>query len=311
MSREAEVFDYEGAIWGLETVRPGERTIAGFRLAEALRFLPERGRVLEVGCGAGRFLRGVARARPGLQLCGVDLSQAALARAAAASPGLELRAVASPGAALPAADAEFDAVLGLDVLEHVPDPGRILAELRRVLAQDGVLHLHVPCEGDPTSLWRWLPGQGGPRGLKRRLAGHVQHFRRRQVLALLEAQGFEILRVRHSLHVIGNLADVGVFLALAAARMAGSAPRTTGDLVAGASDPVAAGSAAALAIRAVDRLLWLEARLLGRLPSWGLHVSARKRARGGAAGGPLRRAGGAGEQASLCRPASHPPGGSP
>ena len=58
-------FDYETARWGEETIRPGERSIAGYRLAEALRFLPERGRVLEVGCGAGRFLRAVARRGPG------------------------------------------------------------------------------------------------------------------------------------------------------------------------------------------------------------------------------------------------------
>ncbi len=273
----SEAFDYEQTVWGLETVRPGERTIAGFRLAEALRFLPERGRALEVGCGAGRFLRGLALARPGLQLCGADLSHAALAHAADRSPGLELRRVVPPGDVLPAADAEFDALLALDVLEHVSDPGRLVEEMRRVLADGGVLHLHVPCEGDFTSIWRWIPGQTGPRALKRRLAGHLHRFRRRQVLGLLEARGFEILRVRHSLHVLGNLADLTAFLMLAAARRRRGGPRSTADLIGGAAGRGAQPrSRLAGAIRAADGLLWWEARLLGRIPSWGLHVSARK-----------------------------------
>ena len=60
---------------------------------------------------------------------------------------------------LPAADGEFDAVLAMDVLEHVTDPDHTLAEIRRVLAPGGGFHLQVPCEADPRSLWRWLPGQ--------------------------------------------------------------------------------------------------------------------------------------------------------
>jgi SAM-dependent methyltransferase len=266
-------FDYESAVWGAETIDPAQRTIAGYRLREALRFLPERGRVLEVGCGAGRFLRAVAHERPALTPCGADVSERALAIAARLAPGMELRRVAGPGAPLPARDGEFDAVLALDVLEHVPDPHAFLGEIARVLVPGGVLHLHAPCEGDALSLWRWIPGQRGPKAWKERLAGHVQRFRRRALLAELERSGFTVLRVRHSLHVVGNLADVAAFAALAWRRRRDAAPVTTADLVAHAAEPGATGAA----VRAVDALLWAEARLLGRVPSWALHVSARRR----------------------------------
>ncbi len=265
-------FDYEAALWGEDDVHPHDRSIAAFRIHEALQWLPSEGRVLEVGCGAGRMLRALREARPGLRLCGADVSRAALARAGARSPDLELRLVKAPHALLPAEDGEFDAVLLLDVLEHVTDPGRFLAETRRVIRAGGVLHLHVPCEGDALSLWRWLPGQRGPRGVKQRLAGHVQRFRRRAVLALLRDAGLTPLRVRHSLHVLGNLADVGAFVALAARSRAGRAQPTTGDLLAGAPD--ASGGASRM-VRAVDAALFFEARLLARIPAWGLHVSAR------------------------------------
>jgi len=261
----SDAFDYESAIWGAEELRPAERSIAGFRLEEALIHLPERGRLLEVGCGAGRFLRALRRLRPQLELVGSDPSRSALARLAERAPEIETRP--GDGRRLPAGDAEFDAVWALDVLEHVPDPDALLGEVRRVLRPAGVFHLHVPCEGDPLSPWRWLPGQRGPNALKRRFGGHLHHFRRDEIRARLAAHGFTPLRIRYSLHLLGSLADLAAFLQLAARARRSATPRTTGDLV-------AEGGAL---VRGVDRLLWLEARCLSRIPSWSLHVSARRR----------------------------------
>jgi SAM-dependent methyltransferase len=258
-------FDYDSAIWGAETVRPGEWTIAGYRLDQVLVHLPHRGRVLEMGCGAGRFLRAIHLHRPELELVGADVSRHALEILSQTSPEIETRWVEDTS--LPAAGGEFDAILAMDVLEHVADPDHTLAEIRRVLAPGGFFHLHVPCESDPRSLWRWLPGQRGERGLKRRLGGHIQSFRRVEILRRLRASGFEIVRVRNSLHLLGNLADVTLFIGLAFAnRRRAAGPRTTtGDVIARKSR----------VLGAVDALLCWEARLLGRVPSWSIHVSAR------------------------------------
>ena len=154
----------------------------------------------------------------------------------------------------------------------------MLAEIWRVLAPGGVLHAHVPCEGDPLSLWRWLPGQRGAGAWKRRFGGHVQRFRRRELLALIEAAGFETLRVRGSLHLIGNLADVAVFAALALSARRDAGRSSTGQILAAARapGPRAPARVTAALVRGVDALLWAEATLLGRVPSWAVHVSARK-----------------------------------
>lgn len=263
-------FDYEVALWGAETVCPGEWSIAGYRLDEALVHLPRRGRVLELGCGAGRFLRALRLLVPELELVGADVSRLALGTLSELSPGIEGRLV--EGASLPAASGEFDAVLALDVLEHVSDPDRTLAEIHRALAPEGIVHLHVPCEADPRSLWCWLPGQSGEGALKRRFGGHIQRFRRDEILARLHASGFEVVRVRNSLHALGNLADVAMFLGLALAnrRRSGGPLTTTGDVMA-RKRPL---------LRVVDALLCWEARLLGRVPSWSIHVTARKRETG-------------------------------
>ena len=87
-----------------------------------------------------------------------------------------------------------------------------------MLRPGGAFHLHVPCEGDALSLWRWLPGQRGPRALKRRLSGHIHAFRRADVFRMLETAGFEVVRERNSLHLAGNLADVCLFAGLGALR---------------------------------------------------------------------------------------------
>jgi SAM-dependent methyltransferase len=232
---------------------------------------------MELGCGGGRFLRGIAAARPALRLVGIDLSQRALAVARERTPGVEFRRVETPTAPLPGADGEFDGVCILDVLEHVVDPAATLAEVQRVLRPGGLFHLHVPCEGDVRSLWRWIPGQRGPRGLKRRLGGHLQAFRRRDVRALLAAAGFEVRRERNSLHLAGNVADVGLFAGLALLRRMGRARTTTsGSVIAAAAGDEGREKPGALAVRAVDRILWFEARLLGRVPSWSVHLTCQR-----------------------------------
>ena len=81
--------------------------------------------------------------------------------------------------------------------------------------------------------------------------------------------------MRHSLHLFGNLADVALFAGLALARRLrpGAAAETSGDVVARGAERA---SLVGWVIRAVDTVLWCEAQLLGRLPSWSLHVSVRK-----------------------------------
>jgi len=61
--------------------------------------------------------------------------------------------------AIPVEDASFDVVLCLQVLEHVPDPGAAVRELRRVVRSGGLVlattHGVYPFHPNPEDLWRW------------------------------------------------------------------------------------------------------------------------------------------------------------
>jgi 2-polyprenyl-6-hydroxyphenyl methylase/3-demethylubiquinone-9 3-methyltransferase len=93
--------------------------------------------VLDLGCAGGFMAE--ALARRGAVVTGIDPAAGAIAaaRAHAAAEGLAIRYDVGAGEALPYADGAFDAVVCVDVLEHVEDLGRVLAEARRVLRPGG------------------------------------------------------------------------------------------------------------------------------------------------------------------------------
>ncbi len=141
------------------------------RLAEQLApRLPATGRILDVGCGAGRPTAQLARRLPGARLTGVDLSatQIALARREhAAVPNLEFRT--GDALALPFPDRSFDAAVSLASIKHWPDRARGVRELARVVRPGGlvfVLEADRECTRETAERfvrrWRFVPRPAVP-----------------------------------------------------------------------------------------------------------------------------------------------------
>ena len=95
-------------------------------------------KVLDLGC-AGGFMAEAIHDR-GAAVTGIDPAAAAIdaARAHAAGTGRAIQYDVGVGEALPYDDGAFDAVVCVDVLEHVQSLPQVLAEVRRVLRPGGM-----------------------------------------------------------------------------------------------------------------------------------------------------------------------------
>ncbi len=100
-------------------------------------------RVLEVGCGEGIVLDYLGRRTTGTRFEGLELDAAALEEARARCPDTSF--ARGDVCELPFRSGAFDLVVCLEVLEHLPDPGRALREVRRVSRQGCLLSVpHEP-----------------------------------------------------------------------------------------------------------------------------------------------------------------------
>jgi 2-polyprenyl-3-methyl-5-hydroxy-6-metoxy-1,4-benzoquinol methylase len=140
-------------------------------------------RLLEVGCGAGFFLKAAERA--GWQVEGIELSEEA-SRFAAERLQLPIRRERAETA--PIASASFDAAAMFDVIEHLFDPRAVLTAIARALVPGGLVVISTP---NFDSASRHLLGVDwavlSP-------LEHVYYFTEDSLGRLLEATGFSDVR---------------------------------------------------------------------------------------------------------------------
>jgi SAM-dependent methyltransferase len=118
---------------------------------------------LEVGCGDGALLCELRRHSFGGRLSGAEISEAAAALSRA-RPEID-DVVVYDGLHLPAAAGAYDLGILSHVLEHVPDPAALLAEVARACR---AVVVEVPLEANLSAR----------RGAKRRSSAEVGHLQR-------------------------------------------------------------------------------------------------------------------------------------
>lgn len=142
-------------------------------------------RVLDIGCGTGATMDHLKRyGRPH----GIDLSELPLSFSRRRGHQRVLRASATE---LPFDSESFDLITALDVVEHLDDDVKGLAEIRRVLKPGAPAVIFVPAF---QSLW-------GPNDVQ---SGHRRRYRLNELRAAVEKAGLRVERISY--------ANVGMFI---------------------------------------------------------------------------------------------------
>ena len=147
-------------------------------------------RILDAGCGAGEFLEFFASL--GWEVYGIDVADAAIERARSRCPAATL-CTGSLEEKLPFPSQFFDVIWCTEVVEHLFEVPKALAELSRVLKEHGLFILTTPHHGLLKNLaitflrFERHFDVSGP---------HIRFFTRRSLTACVAWAGFETLSWR-------------------------------------------------------------------------------------------------------------------
>lgn len=118
-----------------------------------LRHRPQGGRLLEIGCGYGSFLKEIEDLP--WRLSAIELSGRAAQYARSRVPNADIRQAAIDEAEFP--PESQDCIVMIAVLEHAKDPRGVLQLVSRWLAPGGLIIVQVPYPGPWARLKRLLP----------------------------------------------------------------------------------------------------------------------------------------------------------
>lgn len=142
------------------------------------KYFPGFQSLLEVGCGTGFVLSGIAQAFPQARIAGSEIYTAGLSFAARRLPGVEL--LQMDARRLPY-EREFDVVAAFDVIEHIKEDELVLKNLYRAVKPGGGCLITVP-----QHKWLWSPVDEE--------ACHQRRYGAAELHRKIEAAGFTILR---------------------------------------------------------------------------------------------------------------------
>jgi len=182
-------------------------------------------KILDVGCGNGNLLEMINRASPRVQLVGLDFSPGLLKNARIRLKN-KARLVNGDALALPFSNNEFDVVILSEVLEHLSNPSKGLAEAKRVLKKNGRFLLTFP---NASSYWPFYPWvKNLPQGKLRFIFTPPEAPEKtrqpqdcclyfRKVIKLLKKVGFRIKIIQGTtfFHYLGEIPLISSFIIFA------------------------------------------------------------------------------------------------
>ncbi len=145
-------------------------------------------KILDIGCHGGTLTEVISKKFPGAKVFAIDISPDAVEYAKKQRPKINF--LLADANSLPFEDNFFDLVTCSDTFEHLPDSGRVLSEIRRVLSKRGEVLFIIPTESILFKfVWffwtKWGPGKVWQET-------HIHQFNGHKLDRLLERSGFKI-----------------------------------------------------------------------------------------------------------------------
>ena len=144
--------------------------------------------ILDFGCGTGIFIGKLKEANPQSHLIGIDISREGIKQAKKKFPDVKFHVV-QDGQIFPLIDSSVDFILATDVIEHVYETDKTLAEFYRILKPNGKLLLTTPYHGLIKNLIIVLFAF---EKIFDPLEAHIRFYTKKSLFQILKKQGFEI-----------------------------------------------------------------------------------------------------------------------
>lgn len=155
------------------------------------RFVPS-GKLLDIGCGPGSFL--VEAQQVGYQVEGQEVASY-FVEYCRSNHGLLIHQ--GEVGDIPVPPHSFDCITAFDVIEHHPNPRKMLQEIHRLIRPGGLVVVGTHDLGNPFAQWY------GRFWRHINPIGHLTYFTRRTLTAMLKNSGFEVVQTG-GLHTIDN-----------------------------------------------------------------------------------------------------------
>jgi ubiquinone/menaquinone biosynthesis C-methylase UbiE len=202
----SEQYNYQNVIFSPEKIHTTDLTHSGYinfhRAIPAIKTLPTKAKVLDIGCGAGAMLASLESVIQDKTYYGVDISEKAISYGKKTFKHITL--TVSPSDKLNFPDSYFDAVIVSEVLEHVQSIPETVNEIKRVLKKGGTLYFTSPLEKSMFTL-QGIMLHYFHYVLSTHTTGHINFFNEKDIVQMLEKNNFKIQQKSYSQHLIWQI----------------------------------------------------------------------------------------------------------
>jgi len=165
--------------------------------------------VVDIGCGRGFYVNLLSQLNLGLEIFGLDLNEKYLKVARESLNGKKVFLKKGNALKLPFKSNSFDKVIASEILEHLNDDKKAIAEIYRVLKPGGIALISVPNKNYPflwdplncvlerflgkhipSNIW-WLAGIW---------ADHVRLYNEKELRDKMKKKGFKVEKVWYATH---------------------------------------------------------------------------------------------------------------